>query len=39
MARENDKRSKLVPLNKKGEILLNKALKDVVDLEKDFLHP
>ena len=36
---QNDKRSKLVQLSKKGEILLNKALKDVVDLEKDFFSP
>ncbi len=36
---EHDKRSKLVQLSKKGEILLNKALKDVVDLEKDFFSP
>jgi DNA-binding MarR family transcriptional regulator len=32
----NDKRSKLVQLTKKGDILLSNALKDVVDLEKKF---
>lgn len=32
----NDKRSKLVQLTPKGDKLLSKALKDVVDLEKDF---
>jgi len=31
-----DKRSKLVQLTKKGEELLNIALKDVIDLEKEF---
>jgi len=34
-----DKRSKLVKLTKSGDELLSKALKDVVDLEKDFFSP
>lgn len=35
----NDKRSKLVQLSKKGNILLSKALKEVVELEKKFFSP
>jgi len=36
---ETDKRSKLVQMTPKGEELLSHALKDVVDLEKDFFSP
>jgi len=35
----NDKRSKLVQLTKNGDKVLSEALKDVVDLEKDFFSP
>jgi len=36
---ETDKRSKLVQMTKKGDELLSLALKDVVDIEKDFFSP
>ncbi len=35
----NDKRSKLVQMTPKGDALLSHALKDVVDIEKDFFSP